>query len=70
MLHCISSILFDYIGSIGSKIEPNSKIGVRFCSIAQPNRTIGIRLGTCGSIGFLFGFVRLARSGLISNDVT
>ena len=40
----------------------HSKIGVRFCSIAQPNRTIGVRLG---SIGFLFGFVRLDRSGLI-----
>ena len=39
----------------------HSKIGVRFCSIAQPNRTIGVRLG---SIGFLFGFVRLDRSGL------
>ena len=34
-------------------------MGVRFCSIAEPNRTIGVRLG---SIGFLFGFVRLDRS--------
>ena len=42
----------------------HSKIGVRFCSIAEPNRTIGVRLG---SIGFLFGFVRLDRSGLITN---
>ena len=38
----------------------HSTIGVRFCSIAEPNRTIGVRLG---SIGFLFGFVRLHRSG-------
>ena len=35
-------------------------MGVRFCSIAEPNRTIGVRLG---SIVFLFGFVRLDRSG-------
>ena len=35
-------------------------MGVRFCSIAEPNRTIGVRLG---SIGFLFGFVPLDRLG-------
>ena len=37
------------------------------CSIAQPNRTIGVRLG---SIGFLFGFVRLDRSGEVHVDTT
>ena len=42
----------------------HSKMGVRFCSIAEPNRTVGVRLG---SIGFLFGFVRLHRSGISKN---
>ena len=50
------SILFDWFEN-----RTQSKIGVRFCSIAEPNRTIGVRLG---STGFLFGFVRLDRSGV------
>ena len=61
-LHWISSILFDFVRLYWFDWFENrthSKIGVRFCSIAQPNRTIGVRLG---SIGFLFGFVRLDRS--------
>ena len=62
--HWISSILFDFVRLYWFDWFENrthSKIGVRFCSIAQPNRTIGVRLG---SIGFLFGFVRLDRSGV------
>ena len=58
----ISSILFDFVRLYWFDWFENrthSEIGVRFCSIAQPNRTIGVRLG---SIGFLFGFVRLDRS--------
>ena len=58
-----NSILFDFVRLYWFDWFENrthSKIGVRFCSIAQPNRTIGVRLG---SIGFLFGFVRLDRSG-------
>ena len=62
----VSSILFDFVRFCLILFDwfenrTHSKIGVRFCSIAQPNRTIGVRLG---SIGFLFGFVRLDRSGL------
>ena len=48
------SILFDWFEN-----RTDSKIGVRFCSIAEPNQTIGVRLG---SIGFLFGFIRLDRA--------
>ena len=55
------SILFDWFEN-----RTDSKIGVRFCSIAEPNQTIGVRLG---SIGFLFGFIRLDRSGLCSHIV-
>ena len=54
------SILFDFVRLYWFENRTHSKIGVRFCSIAEPNRTIGVRLG---SIGFLFGFVRLDRSG-------
>ena len=66
-LHWISSILFDFVRLYWFDWFENrthSKIGVRFCSIAEPNRTIGVRLG---SIGFLFGFVRLDRSGLLGS---
>ena len=57
----LSSIVFDCvrvcsIGSIG-------KIDVRFCSITEPNRTIGVRLG---SIDFWFDFVRLHTPGVIT----
>ena len=58
-LHWISSILFDFVRLYWFDWFENrthSKIGVRFCSI-------GVRLG---SIGFLFGFVRLDRSGIYS----
>ena len=64
-MHWISSILFDFVRLYWFDWFENrthSKIGVRFCSIAEPNRTIGVRLG---SIGFLFGFVRLDRSGSV-----
>ena len=38
----------------------HSKIGVRFCSIAEPNRTIGVRLG---SIGFFVRFCSIGQVG-------
>ena len=53
--HWISSILFDFVRLYWFDWFENrthSKIGVRFCSIVKPNRTIGVRLS---SIGFLFG---------------
>ena len=62
-LHWISSILFDFVRLYWFDWFENRthrKIGVRLCSIAEPNRTIGVRLG---SIGILFGYVRLDTSG-------
>ena len=55
-LHRIGSILFDWFEN-----RTHSKIDVRFCSIAEPNRTPIVRLS---SIGFLFDFVRLDTPGL------
>ena len=40
--------------------RPHSKIDVRFCSITEPNRTIGVRLSW---IEFWFDFVRLDTPG-------
>jgi len=51
-LHRIGSILFEN--------RTHSKIDVRFCSIAEPNRTSIVRLS---SIDFLFDFVRLDTPG-------
>ena len=55
-LHRISSILFDWLEN-----QTHSKIDVRFCSVAEPNRTPIVRLS---SIGFLFDFVRLDTQGI------
>ena len=40
--------------------KSNSQQNVRFCSITEPNRTIGVRLG---STEFWFDFVRLDTLG-------
>ena len=67
-MHWFSSILLDFVRLYWFdwfdwfENRTHSKIGVRFCSIAEPNRTIGVRLG---SIGFLFGFVRLDSRGRV-----
>ena len=69
----LCSIVFDCvrvcsIGSIGSIVfenRTNSKIDVRFCSITEPNRTIGVRLG---SIDFWFDFVRSDTPGNVHRD--
>ena len=45
----LRSILFDWFDWFDNRTH--SKIDVRFCSIAEPNRTIGVRLG---SIEFWF----------------
>ena len=42
----------------------HSKIDVRFCSITEPTRTIGVRLG---SIDFWFDFIRLDTPGVLSD---
>ncbi len=52
----MSSIVFDWFEN-----RTHNKIDVRFCSITEPNRTIGVRLG---SIDFWFDFVRLDTPGL------
>ena len=44
----------------------HSKIDVRFCSITEPNRTIGVRLG---SIDFWFDFVRLDTLGVVDKGL-
>ena len=55
--------MFDYIDLIGSaKNRTHSKIGVRFCSIAEPNRTIGVRLGSIGFCSVLFDWIGRAIS--------
>ena len=51
------SILFHWFES-----RTDSKIDVRFCWIAEPNRTSMIRFS---SIGFLFDFVRLDTPGIL-----
>ena len=43
----------------------HSKIEVRFCSISEPYRTIGVRFS---SIEFWFEFVRLDTSGIMDKD--
>jgi hypothetical protein len=53
------SILFDWFDWFENRTH--SKIDVRFCSIAEPNRTPIVRLS---SIGFLFDFVRLDTPGI------
>ena len=63
-LHRIGSILFDWFDLFENRTH--SKIDVRFCSIAEPNRTPIVRLS---SIGFLFDFVRLDTPGIYINQV-
>ena len=53
------SILFDWFDLFDNRTH--TKLDVRLCSIAERNRTIGVRLR---SIGFLFDFVRLDTPGL------
>ena len=55
----LRSILFDWFD-----YRTHSKIDVRFCSITEPNRTIGARLS---SIEFWFDFVRLDTPGSIQS---
>ena len=51
----LRSILCDWFD-----YRPLSKIDVRLCSITEPNRTIGVRLG---STEFWFDFFRLDTPG-------
>ena len=66
----LSSIVFDCVRLCSSVFDwfenrTHSKIDVRFCSITEPNRTIGVRLG---SIDFWFDFVRLDTPGNVHRD--
>ena len=72
-LHWISSILFDFVRLYWFDWFENrthSKIGVRFCSIAEPNRTIGVRLGSIGFCSVLFDWIGRALCQLECNDIS
>ena len=54
----LCSSVFDWFDWFENRTH--SKIDVRLCSIIEPNRTIGVRLG---SIDFWFDFIRLDTPG-------